>query len=121
MFARYTEDARKVVFFARYEASRMGSPMLQPEHLWLGLLRQNKRLVRRLAPQMTADAIQKRLVPEGVQAQRISLAVDLPLSEANQRALAAATAEADRCRSQWVTSEHLVQALLSLEPATGAR
>jgi ATP-dependent Clp protease ATP-binding subunit ClpC len=39
MFERYTERARRVVFFARYEASQYGSPSIDTEHLLLGLIR----------------------------------------------------------------------------------
>jgi len=40
MFERYTEKARRVIFFARYEASEYGSPCIETEHLLLGLLRE---------------------------------------------------------------------------------
>ena len=36
MFERYTEKARRVIFFARYEASQFGSPYIETEHLLLG-------------------------------------------------------------------------------------
>ena len=48
MFERYTEKARRVIFFARYEASQVGSPYIETEHLLLGLLREDKALARRL-------------------------------------------------------------------------
>jgi len=41
MFERYTEKARRVIFFARYEASQFGSPYIETEHLLLGLLRED--------------------------------------------------------------------------------
>jgi ATP-dependent Clp protease ATP-binding subunit ClpC len=37
MFERYTEKARRVIFYARYEASQFGSPYIETEHLLLGL------------------------------------------------------------------------------------
>ncbi|HME32241.1 MAG TPA: Clp protease N-terminal domain-containing protein [Terriglobales bacterium] len=36
MFERYTEKARRVIFFARYEASQLGSPYIETEHILLG-------------------------------------------------------------------------------------
>src|SRR6266566_4293847 len=42
VFERYTEKARRVIFFARYEASQYGSPYIETEHLLLGLLREEK-------------------------------------------------------------------------------
>ena len=47
MFERYTEKARRVIFFARYEASQFGSPYIETEHLLLGLLRDDKALTNR--------------------------------------------------------------------------
>ena len=44
MFERYTEKARRVIFFARYEASQFGSPFIETEHLLLGLLREEEGL-----------------------------------------------------------------------------
>jgi len=49
MFERYTEKARRVIFFARYEASQFGSPYIEAEHLLLGLLREDTALAGRLS------------------------------------------------------------------------
>jgi hypothetical protein len=38
MFERYTEKARRTIFFARHEASDFGSSFIETEHLLLGLL-----------------------------------------------------------------------------------
>jgi ATP-dependent Clp protease ATP-binding subunit ClpC len=46
MFERYTEGARRTIFFARYEASNFGSPTIDTEHILLGLLREDKALFR---------------------------------------------------------------------------
>jgi ATP-dependent Clp protease ATP-binding subunit ClpC len=115
MFDRYTEDARKVIFLARYEASRLGSPILETEHLWLGLLRQNKKLVKRLAPKVTADAVHERLKRHGTDLQRISMTVEMPLSDEVKRALANAAAEADQRGQKPITADYLVLALLREE------
>jgi hypothetical protein len=45
---RTLEKARRVIFFARYEASQFGSPFIETEHLLLGLLREDKGLAARL-------------------------------------------------------------------------
>ncbi|MCI0664048.1 MAG: hypothetical protein L0220_23580, partial [Acidobacteria bacterium] len=44
MFERYTEKARRVVFFARYEASQFGASQIEAEHILLGLIREDKKL-----------------------------------------------------------------------------
>src|SRR5665213_558424 len=112
MFDRYTDDARRVIFFARYEASRLDSPTLETEHLWLGLLRQSKKAVKRLAPGVTVEAVHERLMRPGLNAQRVSMTVDLPLSDEAKRAIAGAAAEADSRGQKHVTPDYLVLALL---------
>jgi ATP-dependent Clp protease ATP-binding subunit ClpA len=47
MFERYTEKARRTIFFARYEASQFGSPFIETEHLLLGVLREDRSLALR--------------------------------------------------------------------------
>ncbi len=42
MFERYTEKARRTIFFARYEASQYGSSVIASEHILLGLLREDR-------------------------------------------------------------------------------
>src|SRR5258708_10045201 len=54
MFERYTEKARRVIFFARYEASQFGSPYINSEHLLLGLLREDKSLTNRFLRSLSA-------------------------------------------------------------------
>ena len=39
MFDRYVENARRTIFFARYEAAQLGSSEIAPEHILLGLLK----------------------------------------------------------------------------------
>ena len=46
MFEKYTEKARRVMFFARYEASQMGSKRIEAEHVLLGLIREDKDLAK---------------------------------------------------------------------------
>ena len=41
-FERYTENARRTIFFARYEASQFGSAEITAEHVLLGLLRTDR-------------------------------------------------------------------------------
>ena len=47
MFERFTEKARRVVFFARYEAIQYGSTTIETEHLLLGILRQDQGTARK--------------------------------------------------------------------------
>lgn len=57
MFQRYTESARRVIFFARYEASQYGSPYIETEQLLLGLLREDRGLSQLVLPTSSIEAI----------------------------------------------------------------
>jgi ATP-dependent Clp protease ATP-binding subunit ClpC len=48
MFEKWTEKARRAIFFARYDALQLGGKSIEPEHLLLGLFREDKTLIRRL-------------------------------------------------------------------------
>ena len=48
MFERYTERGRRVLFFARYEATLLGSTSIETEHLLLGLICVGKGLTSRI-------------------------------------------------------------------------
>jgi ATP-dependent Clp protease ATP-binding subunit ClpA len=57
MFERYTEKARRVIFFARYEASQFGSPFIETEHVLLGLLREDRDVALRfLGTEVSGEA-----------------------------------------------------------------
>ena len=46
MFEKYTEAARRSIFFARYEASHFGSRQIEPTHLLLAIMRVVPELAR---------------------------------------------------------------------------
>jgi Clp amino terminal domain, pathogenicity island component len=112
MFDRFTERARQVIFFARYEAGSLGSNVIDTEHLLLGLVRQDKVLALQL-PSGAGEAIRSRieqLLPHPKPP--ISKAIDMPLSFASKRVLAYAAEEAERLTDESIDSGHLVLGLL---------
>jgi hypothetical protein len=111
MFERYTEEARRVIFFARYEASQYGSPVIDTEHLLLGLLREEKSL-RRWLPKTDTESMRQRVVERLPKHPPTSTTVDLPLSEAARHVLKHAQSEADRLANRYIGTEHLLLALL---------
>ena len=48
MFEKYNEKARRALFFARYEASKLGSRVIESEHVLLGILREGEETVTEL-------------------------------------------------------------------------
>src|SRR5689334_19458759 len=97
MFERYTEKARRVIFFARYEASQFGSPYIETEHLLLGLLREDKALANRfLRSHAAVESIRKQIEGHTTIREKVSTSVDLPLSHECKRVLAYGAEEAER-------------------------
>jgi hypothetical protein len=112
MFERYTEKARRVIFFGRYEASQFGSSHIETEHLLLGLLREDKRAFRWVPKAQPPEVIRQRIENWTPRVPSISTSVDLPLSEASKHVLHRAMDEADRLNSKHIGTEHLFLALL---------
>jgi ATP-dependent Clp protease ATP-binding subunit ClpC len=114
MFERYTEKARRAVFFARYEASQFGAPAIEPEHLLLGLMREDKSLSGRFFPrtQITAEAVRREVESRTVLRERIPQSVELPLAPETKRVLAYSHEESDRLQNRHIGSEHLLLGLL---------
>ena len=116
MFERYTEKARRVIFFARYEASQYGSPYIETEHLLLGLLREDKALASRFLRSASAvDSIRKQIEAHTTIREKVSTSVDLPLSHECKRVLAYAAEEAERLNHRHIGTEHLLLGLLREE------
>lgn len=103
MFERYTEKARRVVFFARHEARQLGSPLIETEHLLLGLLREEEILKNH------ADLIRKR-IEKGRLLEKLSDSVDIPLSNESKQVLCYAVEESNE--SQHLDTRHILLGLL---------
>ena len=116
MFERYTEKARRVIFFARYEASQCGSTYIETEHLLLGLLREDKALTNRfLRSHATVESIRKEIEGRTTPREKVSTSVDLPLSHECKRVLNYAAEEAERLSNKHIGTEHLLLGLLREE------
>ena len=121
MFERYTEKARRVIFFARYEASQFGSPYIETEHLLLGLLREDKTLANRfLRSHAAIESIRKQIEAHTTVREKVSTSVDLPLSHECKRVLAYGAEEAERLSHKHIGTEHLLLGLLREEKSFAA-
>jgi len=121
MFERYTEKARRVIFFARYEASQFGSSLIEPEHLLLGLLREDKALTNRfLRSQTSVESIRKQIEAQTTLREKILTSVDLPLSNESKRILAYAAEEAERLGHKHIGTEHLLLGIMREEKSFAA-
>src|SRR5918911_1616126 len=81
MFERYTERARRVIFFARYEASQFGSTTIETEHLLLGLIREEKCVAAEILHErgLRLNAIREELARSVVDRQTLIKPKETPL------------------------------------------
>jgi ATP-dependent Clp protease ATP-binding subunit ClpC len=118
MFERYTEKARRVIFFSRYEASEFGSSYIEPEHLLLGLMREN---TVPFVDEAKKFELRAELAGELPRGKRIPTSVDLPLSTASKRVLAYGAEEAEQMSEQHIQPGHLVLGILRIEDTLARR
>ena len=122
MFERYTEKARRAIFFARYEASQLGSPYIETEHLLLGLLREDKALANRfLQSHSVIESIRKQIEADIPIREKVSTCVDLPLSHECKRSLAYGAEEAERLDHKHIGTPHLLLGLLREDKSLAAQ
>ena len=122
MFERYTERARRVLFFARYEASQLGSISIETEHLLLGLIREGKGLTSRIFARshLSLESIRKEIEGRTVFREKVSTSVEIPFSAETKRVLQYAAEEADRLLHNYIGTEHLLLGILREERSVAA-
>src|SRR6478736_2156251 len=122
MFERYTERARRVLFFARYEASQLGSISIETEHLLLGLIREGKGLTSRIFARshLSLENIRKDIEGRTVFREKVSTSVEIPFSAETKRVLQYAAEEADRLLHNYIGTEHLLLGILREERSVAA-
>src|SRR5947209_7293616 len=123
MFERYTLMARRAIFFARYEASQFGAAAIEPEHLLLGLSREDKPLfVRFLGDgKQSIESIRRKIELQKSIRDRIPTSIELPLAPDTKLALHNAVDESDRLKDRHIGTEHLLLGLLRVEGSVAAQ
>ena len=122
MFERYTERARRVLFFARYEATQLGSTSIETEHLLLGLIREGKGLTSRIFARshLSLESIRKEIEGRIVIRDQVSTSVEIPLSVESKRVLTFAAEEAERLVHNYIGTEHILLGILREEKSVAA-
>ncbi len=123
MIERCTEQARRTLFFARYEAFQSGSSFIETEHVLLGLFRDDQSLAARVLAEarLSPDVIRREI--EDHTARRTPLPLsndDLPFSEDATRVLQYAAQEAERLLHRSIGTEHLLLGLFREERGLAA-
>jgi len=96
MFENYTEKARRTLYFARSEASEFGSDVAM-------------------------DMVRKHIEEHSPVRERISISIDLPISDECQRILMQASGEAERMGHKYIGTEHLLLGILREQGSYVAR
>ncbi|CAN5849815.1 ATP-dependent Clp protease ATP-binding subunit [soil metagenome] len=123
MFERYTEKARRVIFFARYEALQYGSHFIAPEHILLGLMREDKTVSARFFPfrkSVTVEAVRREVEERIVLRERIPQSAELHLAPESKKILIYANEESRSLRNRHIGPEHLLLGLLREEKSVAA-
>jgi enamine deaminase RidA (YjgF/YER057c/UK114 family) len=122
MFERYTEGARRALFFSRYEASQLGSATIDTEHLLLGLIRKSSGVTAALFAQLQGpvDLIRTDIESRVPTREKLATTIEIPFSAATKRILQYAAAEADRFEHNDIGTEHLLLGILREEGSAAA-
>ena len=113
MWQRFTERARKVVFFAQEEAQKFGEGYVSTEHLLLGLVRESDsvaaRVIERLgvSPSKIRSEVEKQL-PKG----EVRPSQDMTLTPRAKRVIDLAYDEARNLNNNYIGTEHLLLGLI---------
>ena len=121
MFERYTERARRVIFFARYEASNYGSTTIETEHLLLGVTRDDAGLIRRFLPNTRPEEVRGKVDSHVTKREKVPTSADLPLTDECKRILAYANEEAERLAHRHIGTEHILLGILREKGCLAAR
>ena len=123
MFEKYNEKARRALFFARYEASKLGSKVIESEHLLLGILREGEDIIKEIFARFNVkpEDVRREIEGDRIFVERISSTAELPLSEESKKILAYASHEAESMMHPYVGTEHLLIGLLRVDGCVAGR
>ncbi len=123
MFEKYTEGARRVIFFARYEASQLGSSYIGTEHVLLGLMRESDGITGKIfsKSKLKLDMVRKEIEGRTVNSNKISTSIEIPLSPETKRVLVYAAEEAEKLLHKYIGTEHILLGLLREKKSLAAR
>ena len=112
MFEKYTERAKRVIYFARYEAGQAGSPTITPEHILIGLLRDGDAFVTKIGARfdLRIEDIREHIISSSNYIQLDSS--EIPFSEVTKIVLSIATEECNRMNHKAIGGEHILLGLL---------
>jgi uncharacterized protein (TIGR03435 family) len=122
MFERYTEQARRALFFARYEAFQVGSAFIETEHLLLGLFREERSPTARVFARanLSIDDVRREIDAHTARRAVVPGSNEIPFSVETKAVLGYAAQEADRLLHTHIGTEHLLLGLFREERGMAA-
>jgi ATP-dependent Clp protease ATP-binding subunit ClpC len=123
VFERYSEPARRALFFARFAVSTLGGATIATEHLLIGLLRERKGFTNGLFSHAQVDVELLKVEVEQRMAvgERYPTTMEIPFSADTKRILSSAAVEADRLSHNHIGIEHLLLAMLDASETPAAQ
>jgi len=122
MWQRFTERARRVIFFAQEEAGRLGENFVTTEHLLLGLVRENDSVAARILERMGVGLNRIRAeVERQVTRGDGRLGQDMQLTPRAKRVIDLAYDEARQLNNNYIGTEHLLLGLIREGEGLAAR
>src|SRR5579864_7477163 len=113
MWQRFTERARKVVFFAQEEAGRLGENYVSTEHLLLGLVRENDSVAARILDRLGVSLGRIRSeIERQVTRGDGRLGQDMQLTPRAKRVIDLSYDEARQLNNNYIGTEHLLLGLV---------
>ena len=122
MWQRFTERARRAVFFAQEEAARLGSTNVGPEHLLLGLTREPDSVAGKVLvvlgvrPVAVRATLERRVVREGG-----NVGNEMQLTSAGRHVIDRAYYEARKLNHEYIGTEHLLLGLMHERESVAAQ
>src|SRR5947207_1521491 len=122
MWQRFTERARRVVFFAQEEAARLGENYVGTEHLLLGLVRENDSVAARILDRLGVPLGRIRSdIERQVTRGHENLGQDTQFTPRSRRAIDLACEEARQLNQEHIGTEHLLLGLIREGDGLAAR
>src|SRR5438067_1458155 len=113
MWQRFTERARRAVFFAWEEAGRLGENYVSTEHLLLGLVRENDSAAARILDRMGVSLSRiRREIERQVTRGDERLGQKIELTPRGKRVIDLAYDEARQLSNNYIGTEHLLLGLI---------
>ena len=112
MWQRFTEQSRRVVFFAQEEAGKLGEHYVSTEHLLLGLLRTNDNVASRVLGRLGIGIDDLRQLLERQVKRSTASAGDMQLTPRAKAVIDLAGEEARLLGNKYIGTEHLLLGMI---------